>query len=208
MIQPRQVVQGFVAVVVMIGIALAVATGLDRLFSPPSADTAPVADALPAAPAPASVAHITATLYYGTPDGQALVGVRREVPLGEGRLEQGRQILMAALTPAPQGVVSVIPRGTVLRAFYVTDRGEAFVDLSAQVSTAHSGGTLAEMLTVSALVNDVTANLPAVRRVQILIDGKQVDTLAGHVDLRRPLTRDGSLIRVESTASGASPVKP
>ena len=38
-----------------------------------------------------------------------------------------------------------------------------------------------------AIVNAVTANLPAVQRVQILIDGKEVDTLAGHVDLRRPL---------------------
>ena len=26
-------------------------------------------------------------------------------------------------------------------------------------------------------------------RVQILIDGKEVDTLAGHVDLRRPLAK-------------------
>ena len=31
--------------------------------------------------------------------------------------------------------------------------------------------------------------------VQILVDGKEVDTLAGHVDLRRPLERDLSLVR-------------
>jgi hypothetical protein len=43
-------------------------------------------------------------------------------------------------------------------------------------------------------VNAVTANLPAARRVQILIDGKEADTLVGHVDLRRPLTRDDSLV--------------
>jgi hypothetical protein len=35
--------------------------------------------AAPAAPA-ASVPHIIATLYYGTPDGQALAAVKREVP--------------------------------------------------------------------------------------------------------------------------------
>ena len=37
-------------------------------------------------------------------------------------------------------------------------------------------------------------NLPAVTGVQILIDGKEVDTLAGHVDLRRPLRRNRSLM--------------
>jgi hypothetical protein len=44
-------------------------------------------------------------------------------------------------------------------------------------------------------VNAVTANLPAIQRVQILIDGKEADTLAGHVDLRRPLQRDESFVR-------------
>jgi spore germination protein GerM len=104
---------------------------------------------------------------------------------------------MLALTPPPTGYVSAIPRGTALRAFYVTERGDAFIDLNSQVSKGHPGGSFAEFLTVSALVNDVTANLPAVQRVQILIDGQQVDTLAGHVDLRRPLTRDTSLVRTE-----------
>jgi hypothetical protein len=48
-------------------------------------------------------------------------------------------------------------------------------------------------------VNAVTANLPAVQRVQILVDGKEVDAIAGHVDIRRPLTRDASLVRERST---------
>jgi len=90
--------------------------------------------------------------------------------------------------------VSVIPAGTALRAFYVTERGEAFVDLSSQVSSAHPGGSLTELLTVYALVNAVTANLPAVQRVQILVEGKEVDTIAGHVDVRRPLQGDMSLV--------------
>ena len=33
-------------------------------------------------------------------------------------------------------------------------------------------------------------NLPAVTAVQMLVDGKEVDTLAGHVDLRRPLAKN------------------
>jgi len=199
MVQPRQVAMGLAAALGMILVALAVSVALERLFSTPiPQDTSTIE--FPEATAN-GVAHITATLFYVTPDGQSLAGVRREVPLGEGRIEQGRQILMLALTRPPSGYESPIPRGTTLRAFYVTDRGDAFVDLSQQASTAHPGGSLAELLTVSALVNDVTANLPAVQRVQILIEGKQVDTLAGHVDLRRPLARDTSLIRDDRSAA-------
>jgi hypothetical protein len=164
---------------------------LERVVSPVAV---PLTAPAPAAPA-ASVPHIIATLYYGTPDGQALAAVKREVPLGEGPREQGRQILESELEDAPAPYLSLIPRGTTLRAFYITDRGDAFVDLSAEASTLHPGGSTHELLTVYAIVNAVTANLTSVERVQILIDGRQPDTLAGHVDLRRPFERDTVLVR-------------
>ena len=169
-------------------LAWAVTLGLARLAGPTSEPT-------PVAPAPVvPTAHITATLFYGSPDGQMLVPVRREVPLAEGVVAQGREILVAQLAAA-SGERQVIPPGTRLRAFYVSDRGDAFVDLSPEVSMAHPGGSLNELLTVYAIVNAVTANLPAVQRVQLLVDGKEVDTIAGHVDVRRPLARDASLVK-------------
>ena len=75
------------------------------------------------------------------------------------------------------------------------------VDLSGDVVSAHPGGSLTELLTVYAIVNAVTANLPAVQRVQLLVEGKEVDTIAGHVDVRRPLEKDATLVR-EGRASG------
>lgn len=203
MVQPRTVAVGLAATLGMVLVAVAVSIGLERLFSTPTDD---VSDALTLPDGTdGSVAHITATFFYTGEDGQSLVGVRREVPLAEGRVEQGRQILMLALTPAPDGYLSPIPRGTTLRAFYVTDRGEAYVDLSQPVASGHPGGTLAERLTVAAIVNDVTANLPAVQRVQILVEGRQVDTLAGHVDLGRSLTRDDvAIAEPQPPAPGAA----
>jgi hypothetical protein len=152
----------------------------------------------------AETPHISATLFYASPDGDALIPVRREVALAEGLEGQGRQIVASQLAPAPEPHLSTIPPGTTLRAFYVTERGDAFVDLSREVTTAHPGGSLTELLTVQAIVNAVIANLPAVKRVQIMVDGREVDTIAGHVDLRRPLTRDASLIR-EAEAEGEAP---
>ena len=74
---------------------------------------------------------------------------------------------------APQPYVQVVPKGTKLRAFYVTERGDAFVDLSGDVVSAHPGGSLTELLTVYAIVNAITTNLPAVQRVQLLVEGKK-----------------------------------
>lgn len=151
----------------------------------------------------AETAHITATLFYASSDGRALVPVKRDVPLATGVVEQGRQILLTQLQAAPAPYIKVIPDGTTLRGFYVTDRGDAFVDLGPEVVRAHPGGSLNELLTVYALVNAVTANLPAVQRVQLLVDGKEVDAIAGHVDIRRPLTRDASLVREHDAAQDA-----
>jgi hypothetical protein len=149
------------------------------------------------APPPAPTAHITATLFYGGRDGLLLQPVRVEVPLAEGVLAQGRQIVRALLQPPPAPYVSVIPAGTTLKAFYVTSSGDAFVDLSADVSTKHPGGTHAELLTVYAVVNTITTNLQGVQRVQLLVDGKEADSVAGHVDVRRPLERDMAFVRQE-----------
>lgn len=190
----RRALQAAAAVLLVAGAGWAVSRALDRLTgAQPAAE--PPAAAAPAASA-ADVAHITATLFYGSADGQALVPVRREVPLAEGVVPQGRELLMAQLQPAPEpSIISVIPEGTTLRAFYITDRGDGFVDLSTEVSARHAGGSSAELLTVYAIVHAVTANLPSIRRVQILIDGREADTLAGHVDLRRPLEPNLSLVR-------------
>lgn len=157
---------------------------------------APTVEPSPAPPpAVADTPHIQATLFYATTDGQALIAVRRDVPLAADPLAQGRVILSQQLQAAPAPYVSVIPPGTALRGFYVTQQGDAFVDLSSQAASAHPGGSFLELLTVQAIVQAVTSSLPSVRRVQILIEGREVDTLAGHVDLRRPIAPDPSVVR-------------
>jgi spore germination protein GerM len=142
-----------------------------------------------ATPAASDARKITATLYFVSEDGMFLVGTTREVPFGESVLEQARQIVTAQLGPAPEPLASAIPPGVTLRALYLTDRGDAFVDLSEEARTKHTGGALDELFTVYAIVDALTTNLPAVTRVQILVNGQEVDTLAGHVDLRHPLQK-------------------
>lgn len=162
-------------------------------------------------PALPSTPKIKARLFYVSGDGLQLVAVEREVPFGQGTVMQARHIVEAQLEPADAPLVSAIPAGTRLRAIFVDARGQAFVDLSAEVSSAHPGGTLEESLTVYSIINAVTTNLPAVKAVQILVDGREVDTLAGHVDLRRPLPAGPSWVQEPLAAepsAGAAPGAP
>jgi hypothetical protein len=190
---------------VVIGVAVAAASAaaawllffaLPRWYAEPTSAPPPVEKAT----APAEARKIKATLYYVSTDGLRLVGVEREVPYGDGTAEQARRIMEAQIGEAPAPYVTAFPEGTALRAVFVTDRGDAFVDFSREISTNHMGGSLAELFTVYAVVDALTTNLPAITGVQILVDGQETNTLAGHIDLRHPLRK--SLQWVQPSGAG------
>jgi spore germination protein GerM len=157
-----------------------------RMLNRPS--RGPVAAApSPARQPEAGARRIKATLYYVGADGLRLAASERDVVYAEGASEQAKRIVEALLEPAPEGLASAIPPGTALRGLFVGERGDAYVDFNGNLRTNHPGGSASEILTVYAIVSALTVNLPAVTSVQILIEGHEVDTLAGHVDLRRPL---------------------
>jgi len=166
---------------VVIGVWLVIAM-LPRWLQSGSAKPGPAQAAFAA-----DTRKIHATLFYVSDDGTELVPVNREVPLGATPGEQARRIIEAQVQPAPQGMATAIPPGTTVKAVYLTPSGVAFVDLGHALVAGHTGGSLDETLTVFAIVDALTVNLPDVSAVQILIDGKEVDTIAGHVDLRHPL---------------------
>lgn len=147
-------------------------------------------DAPSGAAAAVDARKIRARLFYVDDEGTALKGVEQEVLYGESTAEQARRIIEAQIAPAPGPQVSAIPAGTKLRTVFFTKAGEIYVDLSGELRTNHPGGTMNETLTVYALVSALTSNLPAVTGVQILVEGREVETLAGHLDLRRPIEQD------------------
>lgn len=183
-VQSAAVLAGIAALAAVLAWVLFV--GLPRWSGGPATDAS--AAASPTVPAPPG-RKIKARLFYVSEDGTRLSAIERDVPFAEG-IEQAREIVTAQVAPVAEPLVSAIPPGTTLRGVFVTDQGDAYVDLSREVAAAHPGGTLNEMLTVYTIVNALTVNLPAVQSVQLLVEGKEVPTLAGHVDLRGPLAKN------------------
>jgi hypothetical protein len=151
--------------------------------------------ATPASGAAADTRRIQATLYYVSADGTGLVAVNRDVAYGATPAEQAKLVVEAQVAPPPNERLSAIPNGTIVRAVYLTDTHQAYVDLGGAIATGQTGGSLDEALTVYAIVNAVVTNLPDITGVQMLVDGKEVDSLAGHVDLRAPLGKAADWIQ-------------
>ena len=172
--------------------------------TPVTPATAAVVPATTAKPE-ADARKIRATLFYVAENGVQLVPVDREVGYADETSEQARLLLEALLKPVEAPMASAIPEGVTLKTVLLSEKGDAFVDFSPELSTKHTGGSLDELLTVYAIVDTLTVNLPAIARVQILIDGKEADTLAGHIDLRRPLAKNLIWTRSPENAPSPSP---
>lgn len=191
-----------VLLVIVLAAVLAVSLGWLYVAVTTPGEVAPVAAgaAEPAARAE-STRRIHANLFYVADDGTHLALVEREISYAAAPADQARQLLEAQLAPAPDGLTSAVPDGVTLRALFLSDDGQAFVDLAGDALRAHGGGSLDELLAVYAIVNVLTVNLPSITAVQILVDGQEVDTLAGHVDLRHPLRKNLTLVQSHQNPS-------
>lgn len=72
-----------------------------------------------------------------------------------------------------------------VRNVYFVNPGLVVVDVNSELADGQTSGILPEELTVASLVETLGANLPEVSRVQFLVNGKERDTLAGHVDFSK-----------------------
>ena len=94
---------------------------------------------------------------------------------------------MLTVKPFDKDYTSIWPSGTTVRGARVSGT-TAYVDLSGEARNGHSGGQ-GEDVSLQQLVYTVTAAAPSVRSVQLLIEGKTVETLWGHVDTTKPIAR-------------------
>ncbi len=134
------------------------------------------------------------TLYFLSEDDNYLHLEKREIVDHPSIVHQAIQSIEELLKGSQNGLLSPLPVGTELREFFIIKRGIAYVDFSGEIREEHLSGTSAEMGTVFAVVNTLTYNFKDINKVFILIDGSEKETLAGHIDLSRPLVPRYDLI--------------
>jgi hypothetical protein len=117
---------------------------------------------------------------------------------------QLRVVVEELLRGSTSGHVAPLAGGARVLEVFVTARGVAYVDVSKEITETPRPGTESEMMAVFSLVNSITVNFPAIKRVQILVEGRTADTLAGHIDLSHPLTPDLTLLAVARVPPAAA----
>ena len=127
-------------------------------------------------------------LFLIDPTALTLVPVKIERRLHTELTKRLSQVVKALIQETPPNFRNPIPRGTLLNEVYIDSDQTAYLDFSNHLADGHIGGTTAEGLTVMAILKTVFDAFPDdIKQVQILIDGNQVKTLAGHLNLSQPL---------------------
>jgi hypothetical protein len=148
---------------------------------------------------------ISVKLYFEKEDQPALLPEQREIAYAADLSQQIRTVVEELIKGSAAGHLPPLPPATKVHGVFVSARGTAYVDLSKEASAGGAAGSLGERLSVYALVDSITANFPAIRRVQILVDDRPAETLSGHLDLSRPLPADMTLIAVEAPPLQSAP---
>jgi len=140
---------------------------------------------LPVAP-PATGPTETVTLYVANDAAGVLIARSAQIPLPGGRQQRAEELLRALLRiyQQPGAAHPMVPAADI-RSIYLVDPGAAVIDLNGAFADQHRSGVLPEQLTVNSLVETLAINVPGIQRVNILVEGKSRDTLAGHADLRQ-----------------------
>jgi spore germination protein GerM len=107
---------------------------------------------------------------------------------------EARRVVEELIKGSRQGLISPLPSEAQLRQVFLTKEGIAYVDFSREFSDLHPSGSSAEIDTVYCLVNSLAFNFKPIKKVFILVNGSEKETLGGHISLTEPFLPNFSLI--------------
>ena len=130
-------------------------------------------------------------VYYPDENATGLVAVEKSIKDTGNKYQAAVEALMAGTEK--KGLANVFPKKAKL--LQVTVSGKvAKVDFSRELQKNFVGGSTGEEMLVGSVVNTLT-EFPEIKKVQILVDGQEVETLSGHMDLSQPLPRMTELLK-------------
>ncbi len=128
---------------------------------------------------------VKVTVYFADESERFLLPETRYVNKETEALSQAREIIYALLDGSKTGKVNTFPPNVSLQDIRI-EKDTALISFDENLAKYHPGGSSSEMTTVYSLANSLIANIPAIKKVKILISGRETPSLKGHLDLRHP----------------------
>lgn len=131
------------------------------------------------------------TVYFPNEDGTKLLAEKRMVDGAKDKYTAAVEALLSG--PKEKGAVAILPKQAKLCSVKVAN-GVAKVDFTKELQKSFVGGSTGEEMLVGSIVDTLT-EFGEVKKVQILVEGKEIDSLSGHMDLSVPIARMTNLLQ-------------
>jgi hypothetical protein len=139
------------------------------------------------------------TLYFSDTNERFLFPEKRYVPKDKTREGQATELIKALVDGSKTGLVNTFPPKTDIISVKIESDQTARINFGQNLPANHPGGSASEMATIYSLTNTLITNIPEIKKVKILIEGKEQESLKGHVDIRNPFSFNKELIAPVST---------
>jgi Sporulation and spore germination len=98
--------------------------------------------------------------------------------------ERSREILRTLFSeymqrPSPHPLTP----GSDVNDVFVLNGDLAVLDMNGTFADSHPSGVMVEDFTLFSMIETLALNMPEIKRVKIIVDGRERSTLAGHADL-------------------------
>ena len=126
-------------------------------------------------------------VYYPDDSGINLVGVNRQIKIKKDDDKYFAAIELLTEDPTEKGLTKIFPSHAKINGVKIKGK-TAYVNFDGSITENFVGGSTGEELLINSFVNTLT-EFPEIEQVKFVINGKNVETLAGHMDLNMPLKR-------------------
>lgn len=128
------------------------------------------------------------TVYYPDEAGMNLVPVKRKITVTSDKDKYLAALNCLLENPKEEELTKIFPKGAKIIGVDV-EKNTAVVNLDSGITKNFVGGSTGEEFLINSVVDTLT-EFNEINQVAFLIDGQEVETLAGHMDLSVPIKRD------------------
>jgi hypothetical protein len=135
-----------------------------------------------------------AKVYFSDQQERFLKSEKRFINKESDNAMQAKEIVKALLDGSKNGLVNTFPKGVSVRDVKISGDGIALVNFSKDLIKSYEGSSTSEMATIYSLTNSITQNIPSIKKVKILVEGKEIPSIKGHISTRKAFSPDLELI--------------
>lgn len=133
-------------------------------------------------------------LYFSDANERFLVVEKRYIPKEESNEGKARELVKALLDGSKTKLVNTLPEKVTLENIKIDDKQTVYVSFDRNLIKLHPGGSASEMATIYSLTNTLIRNIDGIKKVKLLVDGKEVESIKGHIDTRQPFTMNKGML--------------